>query len=147
MTNSTTLCQSTLFMTVRKDPVVSLKHGVFHGDPCMTVVHKGRPAAMFGAVPVTSSEFGWDWPVQCPHPDGLVWLLGTDDIPLFSSKFLRWSRHWLKDLSIRYKVLGNMVDERNSAHVRWIEWLGFTMMDTIDYGPQNLPFIRFYKEA
>jgi len=129
------------------EPAQSLQHGVYWSEPAYTVEFLGKPAAIFGVVPVKQGDFGWDWPTGHPHPSGSVWLLGTDDIPLFSRRFLRHSREWLAELEMRYRVLGNMVDVRNTAHVRWIEWLGFTMLDTIDYGPFNLPFQRFYKES
>lgn len=129
------------------EPLVSLQHGVYFSKPCYTVVFKGQPAAIFGVVPVKSQDFGWDWPKGHPHPDGSVWLLGTDAVPMFGRQFLRYSKTWLDELAMRYRVLGNMVDIRNTTHVRWLKWLGFTMLDTIDYGPQNLPFQRFYKET
>lgn len=114
--------------------VDALGAGFVASRPCMTVEYNGRPAAMFGVVPGE---------VEYPKL-GNVWLLGTDDIHLFSRQFLRQSRAWLVEIAKGYDLIGNVVDERNDEHVRWLRWLGFRFIKRhATFGHLGLPFLEF----
>jgi len=116
-------------------PVDALLAGVAHSKPCLTVLHKGTPAAIFGTVP--TKEMGLDV--------GVVWLLGTEDMQMFSRPFLRHSRDWLDRLSEGYDFLTNRVDARNEVHIRWLKWLGFTFIAEEQVGAYRLPFYTFVR--
>lgn len=90
----------------------------------------GRPAAIFGVAD----------DIRFPGVSaGVVWLLGTPRLLTISRQFLRESRDYLNLLSRGYSVLGNVVHRENTVHIRWLEWLGFTILDS--YGDQ-LEFAR-----
>lgn len=117
--------------------VDALGQGFLASERCMTVEFNGRPSAMFGIVPSGITGF--------PRL-GHVWLLGTDDIHLFSRQFLRQSVPWLKEICTGYDIVGNVVDARNAEHVRWLEWLGFRFVKKHDrLGHLGLPFLEFVK--
>jgi hypothetical protein len=119
-----------------RPPMIALGQGFANSRPCMTVEYHGKPSAMFGVVPST---------MEFPRL-GAVWLLGTDDIPLFSSTFLRQSKLWLAAVTADYDVVGNYVDERNAQHVRWIKWMGFKFVARhAQFGVLGLPFLEFVK--
>jgi hypothetical protein len=117
-------------------PVVALGEGFAKSTPCYTVMYNGRPAAMFGIVPS-----------DCTFPRlGNIWLLGTDDINVFSREFLRQSKSWLKTICEGYDLVGNLVDERNDKHVKWLKWLEFKFIRRYDeFGALGLPFLEFAK--
>ena len=119
-----------------RTPVMALGYGLVNSERCMTVEYRGKPAAMFGVVPS-----------QTHNPRlGAVWMVGTDEIPMFTTTFLRQSKAWLDEVSRGYDVVGNFVDERNVSHVRWIKWMGFTVVARHDqYGAAKLPFLEFVK--
>jgi hypothetical protein len=120
-----------------RPPVEALGEGFACSRPCFTVEYNGRPAAMFGVVPSPDTEF--------PRL-GVVWLLGTDAVRVFGRPFLRHSREWLVRACEGYDVVGNFVDERNTAHVRWLKWLGFTFLKRHEhFGRLGLPFMEFVK--
>ena len=132
------------------DPRKSIEHGIRNSAPAMTVLHKGLPAMIFGVAPCGGSleDTGHhEWPEGRPMIDGVIWLLGSDDLSIFSRQFLRHSRSWTADICTNYSCVGNIVDMRNYVHVRWLQWLGFKFMDRIRYGPENRFFLRFLKEV
>jgi len=128
-------------------PIDALCHGVRMSDRPKVVLYRDKPAAIFGLVSLRGVDDALGWPKGSPALDGAVWLLGTDQVQVFSRQFLRWSRQWLAETSVGYSCVGNMVDLRNYVHVRWIEWLGFKFIDNITYGPEGRTFLRFYKEV
>ncbi len=99
-----------------------------------TIVSNGEtPEALFGVVPVEEKV-------------GCIWLLGSDAIEKGRVRFLRESRRWLKHVSRDYHLLFNYVDERNTVHIRWIEWLGFTFINRHEhYGVESRPFLEFVR--
>jgi hypothetical protein len=117
-------------------PTIALGRGFANSVPCYTALWDGRPAAMFGVVPVKMDGF--------PRVGG-IWMLGTDDIPLFSKSFMRWTKPWLATISEGYDMVMNQVDARNGRHITWLKRCGFKFMQTGAVGPHNLPFHEFVK--
>jgi hypothetical protein len=118
-------------------PLIALGRGFADSKPCYTVDYKGTPCAMFGVVPDLSGTHFTRF--------GAIWLLGSDDIPLFRKSFLKNSKAWVAQISEGFDVVGNYVDARNLRHIRWLKWLGFKFVGTVKRGPLNLPFHEFYK--
>lgn len=112
-----------------QDPVDALREGAEQSVPSCTIIdHTGAIAGMFGATPT-----------------GRVWLLGSDALiqnPL-RRQFLRECRRYVDALP--YPLLHNVIDERNTVHVRWLKWMGFTFIRRLPYGPQHLPFLEFVR--
>ena len=71
------------------------------------------------------------------------WLLGTDLIEQHAIAFLRLNKKYLQDAREKYPVLSNYVDARNLASIRWLSWLGFTILPAEPYGPFNAMFHHF----
>lgn len=115
--------------------IQAIGHGYVHSRPAITIEYNGKPAAMFGVVPSEQVE-----------KFGSIWLLGTNDLHLFSTKFLRQSKRWLDIVTQGYDIVGNVVDERNTDHIKWLRWLGFkSIKKWPHYGPLGLPFYEFVK--
>ena len=57
--------------------------------------------------------------------DGVVWLVGTDEIAKHPVMFYRLSKKIFQRLSDGYDKLFNFVDNRNTLSLRWLKWLGF----------------------
>lgn len=82
----------------------------------MTGMVNGRPEVMFGVTDL-----------NILGGMGAPWLLGTDAVEDNYVAFLRRSVGWKRQLSDRYSILRNFVDMRNTASVRWLQWLGFEL--------------------
>jgi len=75
------------------------------------------------------------------HEGGRIWMLTTPAIEDFPHHFARESKRFIEGLDEPY--LWNIVDKRNTVHIKLLKFLGFTLHDEVNYGPNNLPFIRF----
>jgi len=116
-------------------PQEALLYCFLYSKPCMTICKADEtPIAMWGVVPETPSI-------------GRVWMLGTDELVqnrAVQLRFLREVRAYLKELFKTYAVLWNCVDMRNTVHVRWIGWMGFTFVAKHpNYGAEGRPFLEF----
>lgn len=106
-------------------PFDSLSYGLHKGLVCLTMLDPcGVPLGMVGVCP---SHEGFD-------DFGVIWLLGTDEITTHQKRFLRQS---LPVLTEFYKQTGcrafyNRTYYKNKIHHRWLKWLGFTFINTID---------------
>lgn len=119
-----------------KSPREALEYSFARSHEVYTVMFDDEPAAMFGV--------GW---VNIMNGIGAPWLLGTDLIEKNYRHFLRGSRWWISQLSGRYDVLTNIVDDRNAVSKRWLSFLGFTLFDPVIIGVERRPFRKFELRA
>ena len=75
--------------------------------------------------------------------DGLIWMLTTAAIYEYPLTFARESKRYVERHS--NKTLWNIIDKRNTVHLKLLKFLGFEFSREISHGPNNLPFIEFYK--
>ena len=75
--------------------------------------------------------------------DGRVWMLCTPAILDFPLTFAREAKRFIDSKTER--VLWNYVDKRNTVHIKLLKFLGFTLLEEVPFGPNQLPFIRFEK--
>lgn len=57
--------------------------------------------------------------------NGLIWLVGTDDIARYPVTFFRKSKEIFQDMKQGYSILHNWVHVDNTLSLRWLKWLGF----------------------
>lgn len=97
-----------------------------------TAILDGQPEVMFGV-----------GDINILARTGSPWLLGTDAVEREWRMFLRQSRDWRQQLLSDYDVLRNFVDDRNVVSKRWLQWLGFTLMDPMPVGVNGEMFRMF----
>lgn len=115
------------------EPVRSLIHGVKHSDmPVAILDNNDSVLALFGVVPVLEKP-----------KTGTVWLLAAPGILKYKRRFARESRQWLEAIQAQYDVLCNLVDERNTVHLRWLQWCGFTFINR--HQVNGHPFLEFVR--
>jgi len=71
------------------------------------------------------------------------WMLATDALPKHALPFLKASHDYIAELRQDYAYLRNHVDARNTLAIRWLRWLGFDILASIPFGPDQLPFHPF----
>ena len=76
--------------------------------------------------------------------DGLIWLVGTDEITKHPVTFFRATQKYFPDLVKGYDYIYNYVDARNKLHLRWLKWLGFTIEEAKILGVEKRPFHRIW---
>lgn len=91
-----------------------------------------RVACMFGVGPL--SLLGGE---GCP------WLIGGELVGQHAVAFLRRNKAMVVGWSKIFPVMRNAVDVRNTVAIRWLRWLGFTILPPVPYGVQRLPFHPF----
>tara|TARA_S200000501_G_scaffold212111_1_gene199318 strand:- start:230 stop:724 length:495 start_codon:yes stop_codon:yes gene_type:complete len=118
-------------------PKEALFYCFFNSKPCMTMVgRKGNLMGMYGVVP-------------CSPKVGRIWMLGhetmTDDYKDVRD-FLKYSPIELQKFHCNYPLLYNYVDERNTTHIKWIKWMGFSIIKKhATFGAAGTPFYEFVK--
>jgi len=75
--------------------------------------------------------------------DGLIWMLTTPVIYDYPIGFTRGAKKFVERQ--RHETLWNIIDKRNTVHLKLLKFLGFKFLEEIFHGPNNLPFIKFYK--
>ena len=75
------------------------------------------------------------------NPDGLIWMLCTPEIEEYPIAFVREAKRFVERQP--NKLLWNIIDKRNTLHLKLLKFLGFKFIREIKHGPQQLPFIEF----
>lgn len=116
------------------EPEAALTEGYYVSTACFSITSREKTIAMFGVAPSADQI-------------GCVWMLGSDEILEHRSWFLRsFSRPWLDRLHQFYPTLFNYVDKRNTVHIRWLKWLGFSFKHLHpNFGVASLPFYEFWR--
>ena len=72
---------------------------------------------------------------------GDIWMLCT---PAIYEKPIMFAREAKRYVDGRQEpLLWNIVDKRNTAHIRLLKFLGFKFLREVLHGPNYLPFIEF----
>lgn len=74
---------------------------------------------------------------------GILWMLATNDIYEHVGLFHEHTAAWLEYYRGQFDYIANWVDARNTAAVKWIAQVGFTVHDPVPHGPDGLPFHYF----
>ena len=73
--------------------------------------------------------------------DGSIWMLCTPEIERYPITFAREAKRYVD--SREEPLLWNIVDCRNTVHLKLLKFLGFKFLRTVKNGPHQLPFIEF----
>ncbi len=118
-----------------EDPAESLIYGVDNSAYPMVATIDGVPVSIFGVIrdPINADV-------------GCVWMMGTDEMTRRKKLFLRHALKALETLFGSFRLLWCCMDKRNTVHVRWIQWLGFSLLrEHPSFGEQRKPFLEFAK--
>ncbi len=72
---------------------------------------------------------------------GDIWMLCTNEIHRHPIRFAREAKRYVD--SREEPLLWNIVDSRNTAHLRLLKFLGFKFLRKLKHGPNNVTFIEF----
>ena len=108
------------------DPFTSIVSRAQEGSCVYFTMPNGRTAGMAGV-----------------EEDGLIWMLTTTAIYDYPFAFTRGAKKFVEKYS--HQKLWNIIDKRNTVHLKLLKFLGFEFLEEIFHGPNHLPFIKFYK--
>ena len=113
-------------------PLLSLLTGLKISSVPLVICNADcKPVAMLGVVPNGLI--------------GFIWMVGTDDLKKISLSFLRNSKDVCDVLKGKHQILHNYVDKRNKLHINWLKWMGFSIINEVNYGIENRKFYEFVK--
>lgn len=117
-------------------PAIALRKGAECSAPSLAIIgEENQVEGLFGIF-------------KEPDGTGTVWMMGSDALtksPL-KKQFLRECRTHLAHLTAGYRLVGNCVDARNTVHINWLKWMGFTFIRRNEfYGVEQRPFLEFIK--
>jgi len=111
-------------------------HGV---DPFTTIISKAQE----GSCVYFNVPNGRTAGMAGVEDDGMIWMLTTEAIYEYPLTFARESKRYVERQS--HDPLWNIIDKRNTVHLKLLKFLGFKFLEEILHGPNHLPFIKFYK--
>ena len=88
-------------------PALAVAYSIAHSARGFTALLDNSPCAVFGVA------------------QGVIWLVGTDEISHHPVTFFRLSKKFFPKLKKGYPVLENFVHVHNTLSLRWLQWLGF----------------------
>lgn len=107
--------------------------GLHYSHICISIfTEQDEICAMFGA----QGEKG---------KDAAVWMLASDEIEKIAIPFLRQNKAVINFINQIHPVLHNVVDARNTLHLNWLKWCGFTFINKQNIGYENKPFYSFVR--
>lgn len=117
------------------DPLTALSDGLRVSDePIVATYQDDRPICMAGVS------------ADLHDPSiGYIWMLGSDELATRPMTFLRGARALVEHWNRQYPILTNVVDARNTLHIKWLRWMGFTFIARTPHGPEGLPFLHFVR--
>lgn len=127
-----------VFAATGQCPFDALMEGLQSSVECFTILSDtGVPIAMFGVAPIEG----------CPDR-GAVWMLATDELKTVTRYFLKNTPVYIAQFHRLFPILLNCVDARNTTHIRWIRWAGFSNFKLLEaYGHEQRPFYFFSNES
>ena len=105
-------------------PLLYLPLAAFNGDTVWFEVPNGKTAGLAGV-----------------QEGGKIWMLCTNAIHEYPLTFAREAKRFIE--SRKEKLLWNIVDKRNTAHLKLLKILGFKFLRELEHGPNKLTFIEF----
>jgi hypothetical protein len=77
---------------------------------------------------------------------GVPWLLATPLLERYAKSLTREARFELRRMLLRWPVLANLIDARQTACIQWLAALGFEIREAAALKP-GLPLLRFEMRA
>ena len=105
------------------EPLLYIPFSAFYGESVYFTHPDGRIAGLAGV-----------------QSGGKIWMLCTDVIHDRPMLFARNAKRWID--SRNDKLLWNIVDKRNTVHLKLLKFLGFKFLRELTHGPNQLTFIE-----
>jgi len=113
-------------------PIVALNYCLSLSALCFTVEWEGKVVAMFG---VSRKD----------ELVGVPWMVASEDLKKIRKSFLKESKAYLEQMFQGYEILSNTAWSKNTIHIQWLRWLGFSFLPSKPVGKGGELFYEFYK--
>ncbi len=106
------------------DPMDVLVKAAYKGNGVWFEVPNGKTAGLAGV-----------------DDGGIIWMICTPAIHEYPITFAREAKRFVE--SRTEPLLWNIVDKRNTVHLKLLKFMGFKFLREISHGPNQLSFIEF----
>ena len=106
------------------DPMDVLVKAAYKGNGVWFEVPNGKTAGLAGV-----------------DDGGMIWMICTPAIHEYPITFAREAKRFVE--SRTEPLLWNIVDKRNTVHLKLLKFMGFKFLREISHGPNQLSFIEF----
>ena len=106
------------------DPMILLPMAAQEGSAVYFTVPDGKTAGLAGV-----------------GQNGVIWMLCTPEIERHPIRFAREAKRYVDNRE--EPLLWNIVDCRNTVHLKLLKFLGFKFLRKLRHGPNNFEFIEF----
>tara|TARA_R100000234_G_scaffold1666_1_gene1429 strand:+ start:158 stop:628 length:471 start_codon:yes stop_codon:yes gene_type:complete len=113
---------------------------VFEGHGHFPLLHLPQAALSHNSVYFTAPD-GRIAGLAGVEDGGKIWMLCTPVIHDHEFTFAREAKRFVD--SREDKLLWNIVDKRNTAHLKLLKFLGFKFLRELEHGPNKITFIEF----
>lgn len=73
---------------------------------------------------------------------GVPWLIPHVNVNKYKWVFLKSCRAGLLHIAEKYSSFGSMIYAKNKRAIKWLKWLGFTILPAVDYkGTKFHPYV------
>lgn len=95
---------------------------------------------------VVVALFGIDRFPNMDPDEAVVWMVGSDEAVKNKHDFLRAAREFLNSAHQRFPLLWNVIDARNTVHIKWLKRSGFIAIRRHErLGVEQRPFFEFVR--
>lgn len=122
-----------IWASSRQEPLECLRNAMGISEDSWSAFAGDQILAIFGVVDQQSF--------------GVPWMLASNHLRLHPRAALVLGRRIVLSWLAEYGQLQNFVDARQTASIRWLRKLGFTIEPPRPLGPDHLPFHLFHREA
>ncbi|MDI3625202.1 hypothetical protein QK355_07940 [Pseudomonas aeruginosa] len=107
-----------------------LRNALEQSEEAFVLVSRGEPVVIFGCI-------------RYDDRIGVPWMISTHAVARHRAAFLHECRDQIGRMRQRYAALINYTDARYEQALRWMQWLGFDMLDAVEYGVNGELFHPF----
>ena len=126
--------QSEIWFLARKTPHEALWDAMLYCKYNRVVLLDGQVVCMFGIGGLEGEV-------------GVPWMLASPLLTKISKPFLLECKSFLDEMSKDYTSLYNVAWSKNHTHIKWLKWLGFTILPAKPMGPDGELFHEFFKDT
>lgn len=76
---------------------------------------------------------------------GIPWMVATPEVYQYQRSLLKDGKAMVAGMLQEYSVLMNVVDARNTKHIRWLNRMGFIFDEKNNIDIEGHTFLYFYK--
>lgn len=76
---------------------------------------------------------------------GMPWMVATPLLDKYIYSMVKEGKKIVSEMLAKHPILLNYVDARNTTHIQWLKWMGFSFEEKFNQKIEGYKFLYFYK--